>query len=394
MKEASFIFVLATSVLSLLQAQGIQFVQGTWKEALAEAARQNKIIFVDAYTTWCGPCKMMDRNTFTQKEVGDFFNANFINVKMDMEKGEGPALAKEYGVRAYPTFLFVDGEGTLVHRSLGYQEGSMFIQNAKAALDPERRMSGMNARYAAGDRTPDFLRKYTEVRAGLMDGSHLKIAEEYLQTQSDWATETNMEFIFEYAEDPDSPMFAHIFANRAKYEQAFGAEMVHSKIQQAAFRQATAGSGKDLLPENLVQKLEAFYKSKCPDIAPRLSAQSAISVYRMTGNFDRYAQATAKYYDEYPSDNFLELNEIAWNFYEQVEDKAMLEKALGWALKSVSLRNEYFNNDTVAALYYKLGNKKQATKYAKAAIAIAKKNGEDYSETEALMAKIKAMKKK
>ncbi len=388
----TILFFAATLAFGTLQAQGIEFMKGSWKEILAEAARQDKIVFVDAFTTWCGPCKMMDRNTFTNKEVGEFFNANFINAKIDMEKGEGPALAQEYSVRAYPTFLFVDSEGTLVHRTLGYQESSMFIQNAQAALDPNLRMSGMNARYAAGDRSPEFLRKYTELRAGMMDGSHVKVAEEYLQTQKDWTTEENMEFLFYYAEDADSPMFDFLFKNRQAFENAYGEEMVRGKIQEAAFRKVMQSG--DELPESIVQKLDAFFTEKCPDIAPRLSAETAMSLYRMSGNPDLFAETAVKYYDKYPSEDFLELNEAAWGFYENVDDKAKLEKALGWALKSVSIESHYFNNDTVAALYYKLGNKKEAMKYAKKAIAIAKKNGEDDSETQALIPKIKAMKKK
>jgi len=390
MKQFVLFFTL-TLALNALQAQGIQFMQGSWKEILAEAGRQNKIVFVDAYTTWCGPCKMMDRNTFPNKEVGDFFNANFINAKIDMEKGEGPTLAKEYSVRAYPSFLFVDSDGTLVHRSLGYQESSMFLSTGKAAANPELRMSGMNARYASGDRNPEFLRKYTELRAGMMDGSHEAVAAEYLKTQKDWGTEENLEFLFYYAEDPDSPMFDYLFKNRLKFEEAFGPEAVHGKIQEAAFRKVMAAG--DALPEAAVQKLNAFFREKCPDIAPRLGAETAMSVFRMSGNTDLYAKSAVGYYEQFPSDNYLELNEVAWSFYETVENKAMLEKALAWGLKSISLDSQYFNNDTVAALYYKLGNKKQAMKYAKKAVAIAKKNGEDATETEALMPKIKAMKK-
>lgn len=267
----------------------------------------------------------------------------------------------------------------------------MFIENAKAALDPQRRISALNARYAGGDRSPEFLRKYTEARAQMMDGSHGKIAEEYLQTQKDWGTEENMEFLFQYAEDPDSPMFAYIFKERTKFENAFGEEMVRGKIQQAAFSRAMKMGDPDA--ETAVKKMDAFFTEKCPDIAPKLSAQTAMTVYKMMGQSDLYAKTAVKYYDQYPSNNFLELNEAAWGFYENVEDKALLQKALGWGLKSVELQNEYFNNDTVAALYYKLGNKKQATKYAKKAIAMAKKNGEDASETEALLAKMKGKKK-
>jgi thiol-disulfide isomerase/thioredoxin len=374
-----------------IHAQGIQFAEGSWKEILAEAGRQNKIVFVDAYTTWCGPCKMMDRNTFPNKEVGEFFNANFINAKIDMEKGEGPTLAQEYGVRAYPSFLFVDADGALVHRSLGYQEASAFLITGKAAADPERRLSALNARYAGGDRSPEFLRKYTESRAATMDGSHLKVAEEYLQTQKDWTTEENMEFLFQYAEDANSPMFDFLFKNRVAFEDMFGEEMVRGKIQQAAFSDAMKTP--NMLPEAAVAKMNAFFKEKCPDIAPRLGAETAMSVYRMTGNTDLYAKTAVSYYEQYPTDNYLELNEVAWAFFETVDDKAMLQKGLNWGLKSISISNEYFNNDTVAALYYKLGNKKQAMKYAKKAIAIAKKNGEDDSETQALLPKIKAMKK-
>ena len=389
--KKTILFFACCMAIGALQAQGIEFAQGTWKEILAEAARQDKIVFVDAYTTWCGPCKMMDRNTFSQKEVGDFFNANFINAKIDMEKGEGPSIAQKYAVRAYPTFLFVDSDGELVHRTLGYQEGGMFIENAKAALDPQRRISALNARYAGGDRSPEFLRKYTEARSQMMDGSHGKIAEEYIQTQKDWGTEENMEFLFQYAEDPDSPMFAYIFKERTKFENAFGEEMVRGKIQQAAFSRVMKMGDPD--PEIAVKKMDAFFTEKCPDIAPKLSAQTAMTVYKMMGQSDLYAKTAVKYYDQYPSNNFLELNEVAWGFYENVDDKALLQKALGWGLKSVELQNEYFNNDTVAALYYKLGNKKQAMKYAKKAIAMAKKNGEDASETEALLAKMKGRKK-
>ena len=79
-------------------AQGIEFAHGsTWKEILAKAEKEDKLIFVDAYAEWCGPCKKMAKDVFTQKEVGGYFNANFVNVKMDMEAGEGPMLfAGEY----------------------------------------------------------------------------------------------------------------------------------------------------------------------------------------------------------------------------------------------------------------------------------------------------------
>jgi len=93
---------------SVSAQEGIQFFQGSWNEALAKAKAENKLIFVDIYTSWCGPCKLMAKDIFPLRSVGEKFNKNFINYKIDAEKGEGIMVAKTYKVNAYPTYLFVN----------------------------------------------------------------------------------------------------------------------------------------------------------------------------------------------------------------------------------------------------------------------------------------------
>ena len=116
-------------------AVGIQFFHGTWTEALAKAKKENKLIFLDAYASWCGPCKAMAKNTFTNEEVGAFFNKNFINMKMDMEKStEGPRLSKKFGLRAYPSLYFVNGNEEIKHNGLGYMKPTQLIELGKVAL--------------------------------------------------------------------------------------------------------------------------------------------------------------------------------------------------------------------------------------------------------------------
>ena len=84
---------------------------------------------MDAYASWCGPCKAMQTKVFPEKAVGDYFNANFVNVKIDMEEGEGPAIAKKYQVRSYPTFFFIDpASGKIVNQALGYRTSDQLIQ--------------------------------------------------------------------------------------------------------------------------------------------------------------------------------------------------------------------------------------------------------------------------
>lgn len=118
----------------VLSGEGIRFVEENWAKAKAEAKKQNKLIFLDAYTSWCGPCKMLKRNTFPDKEAGEFFNKNFINVALDMEKGDGPAVAQTYQVNAYPTLIITDADGNLVTYTRGYIDAKQLIEFGKHGL--------------------------------------------------------------------------------------------------------------------------------------------------------------------------------------------------------------------------------------------------------------------
>lgn len=114
--------------------EGIRFMESNWAKAKAEAKKQNKLIFLDAYTTWCGPCKMLKRNTFPDKAAGEFFNKNFVNIALDMESGDGPAVAAMYGVNAYPTLIITDADGKLVTYTKGYIDAKQLVEFGKFGL--------------------------------------------------------------------------------------------------------------------------------------------------------------------------------------------------------------------------------------------------------------------
>ena len=111
---------------------GIQFTSARWAEVLKEAKAKNKLIFLDAYASWCGPCKILQKQVFTQKAVADYFNREFINVKMDMEKGEGLALAQVYPLEAYPTLMFINGNGRVVKKTIGYMSAQDLLDVGKS----------------------------------------------------------------------------------------------------------------------------------------------------------------------------------------------------------------------------------------------------------------------
>jgi thiol:disulfide interchange protein len=127
--------VMGFSVDMKAQNAGIQFFHGTFAEAQAKAKAENKLIFMDAYTSWCAPCRYMAANVFTDQSVGEYYNAHFVNIKVDMEKGEGPELGRRYNVNAYPTFLFINGStGEVALRSLGGKPASDFISEGQKAV--------------------------------------------------------------------------------------------------------------------------------------------------------------------------------------------------------------------------------------------------------------------
>ena len=112
----------------------IVFIENSWDEALKQAALQHKYIFVDAYATWCGPCKMLKARTFTDSKAADFYNANFVNVAIDMEKGQGPQLARQWQLQAYPTLIIFDSKGKPVLGSVGYIGAADLIKFGRQAL--------------------------------------------------------------------------------------------------------------------------------------------------------------------------------------------------------------------------------------------------------------------
>lgn len=113
-----FWMIAVTLPLSSL-AQGVDFKELPVREVLDLAQKEKKLVFVDFYTTWCGPCKKMSSEVFTQRHVGEYFNRTFVNLKVDAEKGEGVELAKRYQVKAYPTFVVLKPDGTEIYRTSG-----------------------------------------------------------------------------------------------------------------------------------------------------------------------------------------------------------------------------------------------------------------------------------
>ena len=162
-------FLFANAQETKKEQPTINFLSAPFKEVLKQAAKEDKLIFIDCYTSWCAPCKWMDKFVFVEKEVFTFYNKSFVNVKLDMEKGEGPEIGKKYGVKSYPTYLYINSKGELVHKSSSKMSAAEFINEAKNALDPKKALGILEKRYEDGAITNNEMLEYTVALKHLRD---------------------------------------------------------------------------------------------------------------------------------------------------------------------------------------------------------------------------------
>ena len=367
------------------QYAGIQFSDQSFDELLATAKAEDKLVFVDAYAVWCGPCKMMTAKVFPQERVGRVFNERFVNAKIDMEKGEGPELARRYSVMAYPTYLFLNGDGELVHKAMGYIPADQLLAVAEDATG-DNSLGAMNARYDGGDRGTEFIQEYMTTLSQLGEKRRSgEVMDDYLKNHEDWSDARTMSLIV------SSP--GHVGGDRMKYllthaDEAIAAVGSHrfmETLQRTLLTYYINQSQLRTLPPTT--EIAPFYTEYAAPLKDRLVAHYTMFQADQMRDTPTYLSAAKRYLAAYPSDDHVELNMAAWNFYERAESEEDLRLALSWAQKAVDMEATYPNLDTLAWLYDKLGMGRKAKQAARRAIEVAKATEQDFSETQPILNK-------
>lgn len=392
MKKISLILLVLFSIITF--GQGMKFEENkSFKDLLAIAKKENRLLFLDAYTTWCGPCKLMAKNVFPQESVGEFYNANFINSKIDMEKGEGIELAKKYNVRAYPTYLFINGDGEVIHRVTSYYDAPEFIEVGKDAIDPTKQMGALKKKFEAGDKDPEFLKSVIKVFAFADADLATKAAATYFAgKKNEPLSQEDFSYLFSLTKDSNSPLFPEFISRKAEIIKVMPEEN-YNKVLNNLKTNALFNDSYDAKTKVFNEKKYVAEASKTMSTAnvSSMLLKSKMRVAAINKDKKEYQKLSMEYYKDGSSAEFssAELNSIAWNFFENATEKVALEKALLWAKQSVKLDESYANTDTLANLYFKTGDKANAKIWATKAIELAKKEGEEYAETQALLDKVK-----
>lgn len=227
MKLKKIITLMAAALCVLTATAQTNFRHITLKEALAAAKQEKKLVFVDFYTDWCGPCKKMANEVFPQKKVGDFMNKKFVCIKLNAEK-EGLDDAKHYGVNAYPTFFVLNPDGKVAAELKGSMDADAFISKVEGSLDPKLSIEAMGERYKKGEREPRLVDMWAlhHMQKG-DETTGFAIVKEYYESlkEKDLLKADNAFLFTRYTMTADEPMGQFMIAHRNDFDKSVRPEI-------------------------------------------------------------------------------------------------------------------------------------------------------------------------
>jgi thiol-disulfide isomerase/thioredoxin len=342
---------------------------------MAMAKNENKVIFLDAYTSWCGPCKWMAANMFTKDSIADFYNQKFICAHFDMEKGEGITLARTYQVKAYPTLLFINNSGEMVHVRVGApQKVSDYLEMGNFALTPGEGFSDYQKQFQSGNRNPDFILKYLT----RLQNAYIPVDEtlkEYFSTikDQDLVSRDNWNISYQFVNDMNSREFVYLQKHQIEFEKLYTKDSVNQKIFNVYIQSLTALTHSRTFNDESYKTLKQQIRDSGYGGADKVIFVSDLTLYQSRSDIGNYLSLVYDHLDTFYGNDYDILHQVSKNVLQISNDKKYLEKAAGWTKKSISINSTHENNDTYANLSFKLGDKASAIKYENMAIELAKK---------------------
>ena len=277
----------------LVSAQGIKFFEGTFEEAKAQAAKQEKLIFVDCYTTWCGPCKMMSRDIFPNEEVGKFYNKNYIAMKLDMEKEAGMKFGQKYAVSAYPTIYFLDETGEIIQKVVGAKRIEEFIAIGKSIMKKNDRSEIFAQQFEDGNRDFDFVLRYAK-ELNKVGKSSIGMANKYLKEQPSISNEQKALLLLEAANEADSKLFDQLINLKSEAIKATSKDYFEEKIIAAC--EKTIDKAIEYEYDDLLQEGVEKMKSAIPSKAAAFEQKSLMKYAVAFKTYEEWSKHAKKYF--------------------------------------------------------------------------------------------------
>jgi thiol-disulfide isomerase/thioredoxin len=385
MKKIYFFLLLAPFSLRAQVDTGMHFEHDlSWSAIQAKAKAENKYIFMDCFTTWCGPCRMMATQVFPLEATGKYVNDKFISVGVQLDTTakdadnikawyrDGHDIAEKYHVRAYPTYLIFAPDGHAIHRFVGSSPAPVFLASLAESFDSTRQYYTLVDEFNKGRRDSAFLHKTAMATANaydLVNGE--SIANAWLATQSDLLTRDALYMQELFTKRSSDKYFSTFTDHAAEVNKVLGPGFAEAKVRNIFLVEATA----DRKPgDNRPPDWAAIHNkiaSRLPGEADELTARVEISYFLSKKDFPNFERAMVTYmktYNDKISDG--ELNNIAWSVFQNCSDMSCVSDILDWS-KRLKDNSEAGYVDTYANILYKLGKKDDAIALETKAMSLA-----------------------
>ncbi len=367
----------------------------SWSAVKSKAVKENRMIFMDCYTSWCGPCKGLAQNVFPQSKVGEFLNSNFVCCKYDMEKGEGIMLYKKYkdNIPGFPTMLVINpADESIVHKVVGYTEPDALIAALQDGLDGKT-LTVFQKRYEAGERSLELIKDYCKALDVAYDqDTKEKVVRDYIESMplDSLMSKELLELYLPYLNDAYSTQYEYVIKNldKLQYRLKINRYDIETRLQRAmsdAVREIVnvtlAHTNADTLAlmKTKEEKLKKLLQGASVKGFGELNAKLAINDVRMNGNIlaldaileaDKTLQATRDEYSFRPA-----MYKYIIEYADVKTQKEIIRKYLAIKQEEQDIADERSNGkvtlftenayDILAIGYYRLGDKKKSEECAK-----------------------------
>lgn len=373
MKKLYTLLLIAAPLI--VSAQGIEFFDGTFEEAKEIAQEQDKLIFVDCYTTWCGPCKRMSSSIFPNAEVGKVYNKNYISLKLDMEKEQGMRFGQKYPVSAYPSMFYLDAQGEIIQKVVGGKTVLDFIAIGKKMVTQNDRTDSYAQQFEDGNRDYDFILKYVK-EINKVGKSPITLANKYFREEPSIDANQKATLLLEAVTEADSKLFDQLIALKPEAVKATSENYFDEKIIAACTKtvdKAIEYEYDDLLQEGILKMKESV-----PSRAKAFEYQSLMKYAKAFQNYEEWAKHAKKYFKKSGKkyETYATLIEDVQGFYRSNDEaKKSMFKWYDELVKCAECGEKEFL--TYAQLLLENGEKTKALEIANDLLAKNKSEGKD-----------------
>ncbi len=363
-------------------------VEQDYVKALNIASREDKLLFIDFYTTWCAPCKKLDKLVFKNDSIKQILGKDFVLLKYDAENDTVFNLSKKHHISSYPTGLILNNKGYVINRKYGFPgDDSKSLQNKVIEFTEESIALNNQKKILKGYSNKIDISKYPKFYIDYVNRTNTKVKNSdisnYLTKTQDVFSEEYFSTLIYFGRDAPLSISDMVLKNKEKYITLYGKKDVETLLyflSSAKFDNAISENSQEKYSLAVKFTKKSLNEEWVNDIVPYYNKE----FLKAQNKWDEVFEINKKLKDEGKFDNGY-INHFSWQVYEKCENQGVIEKCLEWMKNVTDQEPSYAYLDTYAHLMHKSGNKKETKRIVKLAIEAAKKEGKSIKELEELM---------